>query len=126
MPVSECILSPLSEQVSRGVVANALDQAASTDGEKVTDHAVENSPPLPKERNSIEESQSARVERLGRERPPQFKSLLSECGFVFSIAMSQVLTVSLSVIISHSSILTYIGVLCIWVHCHLTDSVDRS
>jgi len=40
-----------------------------------------------------EESLEARIERLGRERPPKFKSLWAEIGFVFSISMSQVLSV---------------------------------
>jgi hypothetical protein len=41
-----------------------------------------------------EESFEARIERLGRERPKAFKSLWAEVGFVFTISMSQVLTVS--------------------------------
>lgn len=43
-----------------------------------------------------EESLEARIERLGRERPQQFKSLWAEVVFVFSISMSQVLSVSLA------------------------------
>ncbi|KFY97626.1 hypothetical protein V500_01972 [Pseudogymnoascus sp. VKM F-4518 (FW-2643)] len=39
-----------------------------------------------------EESLEARIERLGRERPQQFKSLWAEVVFVFSISMSQVLS----------------------------------
>jgi hypothetical protein len=42
-----------------------------------------------------EETQGARIERLGRQRPEQFKTLWAEIGFVFSIVMSQVITVSL-------------------------------
>lgn len=42
-----------------------------------------------------EETPQARVERLGRERPGKFKTIWAEIGFVFSIAMSQVLTVRL-------------------------------
>lgn len=42
-----------------------------------------------------EESAQARLERLGRQRPEAFDSLWAEIGFVFSISMSQVLTVSL-------------------------------
>ncbi|KAL9620365.1 MAG: hypothetical protein Q9160_005065 [Pyrenula sp. 1 TL-2023] len=38
------------------------------------------------------ESQQARIERLGRERPPIFTTLWSEIFFVFSITMSQFLT----------------------------------
>lgn len=41
-----------------------------------------------------EESLEARIERLGRERPQQFKTLWAEIVFVFSISMSQVLSVS--------------------------------
>ncbi|KFX99210.1 hypothetical protein O988_03971 [Pseudogymnoascus sp. VKM F-3808] len=39
-----------------------------------------------------EESLEARIERLGRLRPQQFKSLWAEVVFVFSISMSQVLS----------------------------------
>ena len=42
-----------------------------------------------------EESHEARIERLGRERPEQFKTLWAEIGFVVSIVMSQVMTVSI-------------------------------
>lgn len=42
---------------------------------------------------AIEESAEARVERLGRQRPEVFDSIWSEIGFVFSISMSQVLSV---------------------------------
>jgi hypothetical protein len=40
-----------------------------------------------------EESLEARLERLGRQRPEVFRSLWAEMGFVFSISMSQVLSV---------------------------------
>lgn len=39
-----------------------------------------------------EETLQARIERLGRERPPEFETAWSEVSFVFSIAMSQLLT----------------------------------
>lgn len=39
------------------------------------------------------ETSEARIERLGRERPEKFKSSWAEAGFVFSVVMSQVLTV---------------------------------
>lgn len=42
----------------------------------------------------VEESDAARIERLGRQRPEVFSSLWAEVGFVFSISMSQVLSVS--------------------------------
>jgi hypothetical protein len=41
----------------------------------------------------VEESAEARLERLGRQRPEVFDSIWSEIGFVFSISMSQVLSV---------------------------------
>lgn len=40
----------------------------------------------------MEETLEARIERLGRERPPTFKTARSEILFVFSIVMSQFLT----------------------------------
>jgi MFS family permease len=39
-----------------------------------------------------EESFEARIERLGRERPPTFKTEWAELSFVFSIIMSQIIT----------------------------------
>jgi hypothetical protein len=42
---------------------------------------------------AIEESTEARLERLGRQRPEVFGSIWAEIVFVFSISMSQVLTV---------------------------------
>jgi hypothetical protein len=42
----------------------------------------------------IEESLEARLERLGRQRPDVFPNIWAEVGFVFSISMSQVLSVS--------------------------------
>jgi hypothetical protein len=42
----------------------------------------------------VEESIEERIQRLGRQRPKVFDSLWAEIGFVFSICMSQVLTVS--------------------------------
>ena len=41
---------------------------------------------------SVEESLEARIERLGRERPPAFATIWNEVAFVFSITMSQLLT----------------------------------
>jgi hypothetical protein len=42
----------------------------------------------------VEESIESRLERLGRQRPEVFESIWAEIGFVFSISMSQVLSVS--------------------------------
>jgi hypothetical protein len=49
----------------------------------------------PQDAATLEESAEARLERLGRQRPEVFHSTWSEIGFVFSISMSQVLSVSL-------------------------------
>jgi MFS family permease len=53
-------------------------------------------PPRADEKDAVErfaeESLEARIERLGRERPPTFKTIWSEIAFVFSITMSQLLT----------------------------------
>lgn len=43
--------------------------------------------------HEIEEDCEARIERLGRVRPPCFSSLWSELTFCFSIVMSQILAV---------------------------------
>ena len=43
---------------------------------------------------AMEESTEARIERLGRERPGVFSTIWAEIGFIFSIAMSQILAVS--------------------------------
>jgi hypothetical protein len=42
---------------------------------------------------SHEESLDAKIKRLGRERPGVFQSSWHEIGFVFSVAMSQILSV---------------------------------
>jgi hypothetical protein len=41
----------------------------------------------------VEESEESRLERLGRQMPEVFGSIWSEIGFIFSVSMSQVLTV---------------------------------
>ena len=43
-------------------------------------------------KHEAEEPVSARLERLGRERPAKFKSIWAEIGFCYSVLMSQVLT----------------------------------
>lgn len=42
---------------------------------------------------NVEESEEARIERLGRARPEKFRSIWDELGFCFSVVMSQALTV---------------------------------
>ncbi|KAK8216390.1 major facilitator superfamily domain-containing protein [Phyllosticta capitalensis] len=41
---------------------------------------------------SIEESEEARLDRLGRQRPEVFRSKWEEIGFIYSVTMSQLLT----------------------------------
>ena len=50
-------------------------------------------PPHGQSSPAAEESLEQRLERLGRQRPEIFGSLWAEIGFVFSISMSQVLSV---------------------------------
>lgn len=52
---------------------------------------------------AFEESAESRLERLGRMRPQVFHSIWSEIGFVFSISMSQVLSVILTPQNDHSN-----------------------
>lgn len=48
--------------------------------------------PSSSERLPTEETEEQKIERMGRERPPSFKSAWSEVGFVAAVAMSQILT----------------------------------
>lgn len=69
-----------------------------------------------------EESLEARIERLGRERPQEFKSLWAEIVFVFSISMSQVLSVSQVPKKKLSDMkLTVAGILRLGIHCRSSD-----
>lgn len=67
-------------------VANASAPRTPGPPEKETRYQGGDSP-------AIEESTEAMLERLGRQRPEVFDSIWAEIGFVFSISMSQVLTV---------------------------------
>ena len=42
----------------------------------------------------VDESEAARIERLGRARPAVFKSLWTEIGFCYSVLASQFMAVS--------------------------------
>lgn len=42
---------------------------------------------------TMEESERQRIDRLGRERPPQFKSFWAEVFFVYSVIASQFMAV---------------------------------
>jgi hypothetical protein len=59
---------------------------------QATDRLPETQSSIPNNKNEIpvEESMEARLERLGRQRPEIFPSLLAEIGFIFSVCMSQV------------------------------------
>lgn len=93
---SEQDLSSNSEKTStldrldKDVDATNQDDVASPDAlgpfEKENDQQGKDLP-------AVEESVEARINRLGRQRPEVFKSMWAEVGFVFSIAMSQVLSV---------------------------------
>jgi MFS family permease len=62
------------------------------------DHLVSTISPSPRDKEKdeaaciAEESLEAKIERLGRARPDEFKTIWSEIAFVFSITMSQLLT----------------------------------
>ena len=79
-------VSPVQSR-SHGITTFALD-----------DHSAPSTHPFPRsdEKGGVEciaeESLEARIERLGKERPPTFKTIWSEIAFVFSITMSQLLT----------------------------------
>lgn len=68
---------------------------------QATDRLPEPQTPVPNNKNEIpvEESMEARLERLGRQRPEIFPSLLAEIGFIFSVCMSQVFGVSLPILL---------------------------
>lgn len=77
--------------------------------------------------NSLEEAPEVRIERLGRQRPEVFKSLWAEIGFVFSISMSQVLTVSsfnkkIYLLVHLTDSDSGKGILCFWFHSHTAHS----
>ena len=51
-------------------------------------------PPSQKSTPGVEESEGDRIERLGRERPAQFKTIWAEILFIYSILASQFMAVS--------------------------------
>ena len=79
-------VSPVLSRSPQGSTTTCHDHVVSKLGsEQCTDRTKELEP-------SAEESLEARIERLGRERPPAFKTIWNEVAFVFSITMSQLLT----------------------------------
>lgn len=82
----------ITAPVAAHVASPALDESQLAKVETVDDRTGEygsfkHGPPLE------EESEQARVERLGRMRPEIFRGLWDEFGFCFSVVMSQALTV---------------------------------
>lgn len=83
--------------------------------------------PISNTANDEEESLEVRLERLGRARPECFKSTWQEAGFVFSIAMSQVLAV---IITPHRSTATLTnkvtGILRLRLYCDAPNHRQRT
>ena len=93
--LSPCMPPQTSSNISEVPPLPPRDRSLSASASN--DHAVANtSPTHAEEKNTLdaptEEPLQARIERLGRERPPTFTTPWSEISFVFSITMSQLLT----------------------------------
>lgn len=90
----------VSGEVSEGAIENKEEtfpaeiqqDRANATGQQAKERGSE-SPPLQYDSTALEESAANRLERLGRQRPDVFLTIWSEIGFIFSISMSQVLTV---------------------------------
>lgn len=74
------------------IAASSGHPASGTGSTDSKAEAGSDTPPGP-DRLAVEESEEGRLERLGRQRPEVFKSIYSEIVFVFSISMSQILSV---------------------------------
>lgn len=99
-PNSNSILPP-GPLNSHSVVLEHADQAVARAAYQKGIMSPSTLRPPPKESQqsgvdspAVEESAQARLERLGKQRPEVFESIWAEIGFVFSISMSQVLSVS--------------------------------
>ena len=91
--LSTSLQAPVSTSNSSFSLPNSQFDLPLADGPP--DHANSSAPSIESQdacKALVEESLEQRIERLGRERPPSFKSLWHEIGLVFSIAMSQFLT----------------------------------
>ena len=80
-----------------GAAARQEDATRPTTSEHQEKESTHQKPASP----AVEESLEARLERLGRQRPDVFHSIWAEIGFVFSISMSQVLSVRDSIILPY-------------------------
>ena len=100
-PVSSQDINVIGNEVLEGLSNVDHQETLSTVSGNVNETPCPAGSPLPlaakeEPRGSlpIEESAESRIERLGRQRPEVFSSVWSEIGFVFSISMSQVLSVN--------------------------------
>ncbi|KAI0140234.1 major facilitator superfamily domain-containing protein [Pestalotiopsis sp. NC0098] len=79
------------------IATSEMNPPLQSEGIGAQDPIIPN-PPIPHTEKTnaiespVEESLQARIDRLGRQRPPAFPTAWSEVTFVFSIAMSQFLT----------------------------------
>jgi len=90
------------EEAERQRSEEQLAQRAATSQQKDTG-LTGTEPPKNSDEIPVEESMEARLERLGRQRPEIFPSLLAEIGFIFSVCMSQVFGVSIPSLIRCAS-----------------------
>ena len=74
-----------------------------------------------------EESMQARIERLGRQRPAEFKSIWTEIGFCFSLLASMVMAVSVPFpcLCQTSPLTSMVGVFHQWFQRHSTHPGNR-
>jgi len=79
------------------------------------------------DRTRDEGSERARIERLGRERPPKFTSLWAEIGFCYSILASQFMAVGCCAVACTPRMFQEVGLMCsdktgilrLWFQCDL-------
>lgn len=71
-------------------IPRRYSQSAANNGASKEEHRVEKG----YEGDDIDEAETARIQRLGRERPRIFKSLWAEIGFCYSILASMFMAVS--------------------------------
>ena len=88
LPSKEKGVTGMDNGSDHGIVLPCLDD----DGHIIDPTAQHD---LPNVDRHSEESEHARIERLGRERPAKFKSFASELAFSYSIIASQFMAVGL-------------------------------
>lgn len=95
------ILSTDGDMDSMNETARAAARQEDTTRPTTCDHQEKENTHQRPASPAVEESLEARLERLGRQRPDVFHSIWAEIGFVFSISMSQVLSVRDSMILPY-------------------------